>query len=117
MVTDTNARLRWSRPGLDHESPNACLVANRRKSSPDCGSPMPKGRSRGLPNNSAAISNAAVSARSLCSITPFQRGWFTNDARRLDGRESAVDGQCGAVHVRGVVADEERDGGRDLFWC
>jgi hypothetical protein len=35
--------------------------------------------------------------------------------RRLDGRESAVDGQCGAVDVRGVVAHQERDRGCDLF--
>src|SRR3954447_228114 len=68
IATETNARLRWSRPGLDHESPNACLVANRRKSSPDRGSPMPNGSSSGLPNNSAACSNAATSAGSLCAI-------------------------------------------------
>src|SRR5436190_1276998 len=35
----------------------------------------------------------------------------------LDGRESAVDRQCRAVDIRGVVAYQERDRGRDLFWC
>src|SRR3954453_15851522 len=38
-------------------------------------------------------------------------------ARQLDGRESAVDRQCRAVDIRGVVAYQERDRGRDLFWC
>src|SRR4051794_37435628 len=46
---------------------------------------------------------------------PFSEGGLTVDTRRLDGRESAVDGQRGAVDVRGVVADEECDRGRDLF--
>src|SRR4051812_11857424 len=117
MATETSARLRWSRPGLDHESPNACLVANRRKSSPDCGSPVPSGSSSGSPNNSAAFSNAATSAGSLRSIELRLRDHIRHvmqdvvpgdlplaaDAAQVGVVVAGLDGSDGALDTEGPL--------------